>query len=88
MDDSTDFLGMEREFQMKPQLIRLTEFREQEMRCIGGDGQATAYQITTAAGRELGTISQILPPPEIKSANRDCDQIRPSLLRRLANILA
>ena len=79
---------MEREFQMKPQLIRLTEFREQKMRCIGGEGQAAAYQITTVAGRELGTICQILPHPELKSANRDSDSNRPSLLRRLANILA
>lgn len=79
---------MEREFQMKPQLIRLTEFREQKMRCIGGDGQVTPYQITTVAGRELGTIGQILPPPDLRSANSDSTTLRPSLLRRLADILA
>jgi hypothetical protein len=71
---------------MKPQLIRLTEFREQKLRCIGGDGRATPYQITTSMGRELGTFDQILPPPEIVSANSRIDQTRPSLLRRLAKI--
>ena len=73
---------------MKPQLIRLTEFREQEMRCAGESGQTTSYRITVAAGRELGTIGQILPPPDMQSVNSGYDQTRPSLLRRLANILA
>lgn len=73
---------------MKPQLIRLTEFREQKMRCFGGNGRATPYQITTVAGRELGTIGQILPPPETSPANSDKTESRPSLLRRLADMLA
>ena len=77
---------MEREIQMNPQIIRLTEFREQKLRCIGGEGRATPYQITTSVGRVLGTIDQILPPPEIVSANSRFDQSRPSLLRRLAKI--
>ena len=73
---------------MKPQLIRLTEFREQEMRYASGNGQATSYRITVAAGRELGTLGQILPPPDMQSANSGHNQTRPSLLRRLANLLA
>lgn len=72
---------------MKTQVIRLTEFREQKLRCIGGDGRATPYQITTSAGRALGTFDQILPPAEIVSANSGIDQSRPSLLRRLATFL-
>lgn len=73
---------------MKPQVIRLTEFREQKLRCIGGDGRATPYQITTSMGREIGTFDQILMPVEIVSANTGIDQPRPSLLRRLATIFS
>lgn len=71
---------------MKAQVIRLTEFREQKLRCIGGDGRATPYQITTSAGRVLGTFDQILQPAEIVSANSRIDRNRPSLLRRLATM--
>jgi len=71
---------------MKAKVIRLTEFREQKLRCIGGGGRATPYQITTSVGRELGTFDQILPPTEIVSANGQLDEFRPSLLRRLAAI--
>lgn len=70
------------------QIVRLTEFREQKLRCIGGDGRATPYQITTSEGRVLGTIDQILPPSEIVSANNRIDLQRPSLFRRLATIFA
>lgn len=71
---------------MKPQVLRLTEFREQKLRCIGGDGRATPYQITTSAGRVLGTLDQILPSDGVESANSRIDQPRPSLFRRLATI--
>lgn len=74
--------------EMKSQVIRITEFREQELRCIGGDGRATPYRITTSAGRVLGTFDQILSPTEIVSANTRIDQKRPSLVRRLANIFS
>lgn len=73
---------------MKEQIVRLTEFREQKLRCIGGDGRATPYQITTSDGRVLGTIEQILPPSEIVSANSRITQHRSSLFRRLATIFA
>jgi hypothetical protein len=76
------------EFLMKAQVIRLTEFREQKLRCIGGDGRATPYQITTSVGRELGRFDQILPPADIVSANSRIDQQQPSLLRRLATIFS
>ena len=72
---------------MEPQIIRLTEFHEQKLRCIGGSGRATPYQITMSVGRELGTFDQILPPAEIISANSGIDHTRPSLLRRLADLL-
>ena len=73
---------------MKSQVIRLTEFREQKLRCIGGDGRATPYRITTSAGRVLGTFDQILIPTEIVPANSRIDQTRPSLMRRLATIFS
>ena len=71
---------------MQVSVIRLTEFREQKLRCIGGDGRATPYQITTSAGRVLGRIEQIIPPSEIVSANGRFTQPGLSMLRRLTTL--
>jgi len=40
--------------------LRLTEFVVQRLRCIGGQGRAAPFQITTYHGIELGSLGTVI----------------------------
>ena len=49
---------------MSSSILQLTQFKIQKIRCIGGQGRAAPYRITTYRGMELGTIGQVMDLPE------------------------
>jgi hypothetical protein len=47
---------------MSLSILRLTRFKVQRLQCIGGQGRATPYRITTYNGMELGSFGEIASP--------------------------
>jgi hypothetical protein len=47
---------------MSQSTLQLTQFKIQKLQCIGGQGRAMPYRITTYRGMDLGTIGQIMDP--------------------------
>ena len=45
---------------MKSSTLNLTRFEVRKLQCIGGEGRAAPYRITTYCGRELGTFGEVM----------------------------
>ncbi len=41
---------------MQHMVLKLTEFRVQKLKCIGDEGSASPYKVTTTSGQTLGTM--------------------------------
>lgn len=44
---------------MSQSTLQLTQFAVQKLRCIGGEGRASPYRITTYRGMKLGTVGLV-----------------------------
>jgi len=40
--------------------LQLTEFKVKKLQCMGGEGRAAPYRITTYSGMELGSTGEIM----------------------------
>ena len=45
---------------MSQNALQLTKFKVQKLQCIGGEGRAAPYRITTYRGLELGSTGVVM----------------------------
>lgn len=74
---------------MSLKTIELTEFTVERLQCVGGEGRAAPYRITTYRGMELGILGEIMSEVA-HSANSTFNQRRGMrfIPTRLANCLS
>ena len=72
---------------MSSSTLQLTQFKIQKLRCIGGQGRATPYRITTYRGMELGTVGQVMDSTEDAINSSICKLAEAGKLNRFAGQL-
>jgi hypothetical protein len=56
---------------MSKTILRLTEFHEQKLQCIGGQGSFSPYQVTRTCGGAIGVLGSIIEPSTSTAINAD-----------------
>lgn len=76
---------------MSQNSVQLTRFQVERLQCIGGEGRAAPYRITTYPGRDLGLQGQVMDA-DLEALNGPSSERAPlafvsGLLQRLASRL-
>ena len=69
--------------------LQLTQFKVEKLQCMGGEGRAAPYRITTYSGMELGSTGEIMEFVVESGNDSAYEQSRVNvLLRGLHNLLS
>lgn len=70
--------------------LQLTQFKVQKLQCIGGEGRAAPYRITTYEGMDLGSLGEVMEAEQEAMNAASYERIKTGLmpqgLKRLLGI--
>jgi hypothetical protein len=72
---------------MSSNAIQLTQFRVEKLKCIGGEGRAAPYRITTYRGLDLGSFGVVSGFTEEACNSSSYQAENKSLLTRILNLI-